>query len=368
MQDVIAEDKDVLTVKKRLTGASDLDYLAALLHARYSKMAKGERLIELSRIQNLSDFFQSVYPDKAIADIYDFQKKVIFDFISELYSLRAYLTREYGSFIDWLATRFQLENLKILLKGFFTKTPFFRLRHFIVNLPGQLSLNTKKLSEAETIDDFIKNCPRGFFQDNLKNAIKIFGDRAKPFYIEACLDSAYFKELILKTSKLKSHDRDYIKAIINQEIDIFHLMLITRGVMQYNLPPELIKIFHVEETAIPKRVFTNLLKESDLGVFTKTLEGRVIDVIPVELIKIDQTTAPDLSILETLAWKRFYRLCNKVFYVNHMGFGAIVGYIGLRRIETINLIALSEGIKGGYGPDFIRKHLILKDYGEAYHV
>jgi len=368
MQEIITEDKDVLTVRKKLTKAGDLDFLAALLHARYSKMVKGDRLIELSRIQNLSDLFQSVYPDKTIEDNNDFQKKILFDFISELYGFYAYLSKDYICFINWLTMRFQLENLKILLRGFFNKIPFLRIKSFIINLPGALSLNLKKLSEAETFDEFIKNSPKGFFQDILKSAAKIYGDKTKPFFIEAFLDSAYFNELISKTNSLKSTDRDYIKPIVDQEIDIFHLMLITRGVMNYNLPPDQLKLFHVKGTAIPKRIFTALLNESDLGLFIKKLEGRVIDFIPLELTKTDQSTALDLSILESLAWKRFNHLCHRVFYTNHMGFGAVIGYIGLRRIEIFNLIVLSEGIKEKFGSDFIRKHLILKDYGEASHV
>jgi len=368
MQEIITEDKDVLTVRKKLAKAGDLDFLAALLHARYSKMAKGDRLIELSRIQNLSDFFQSVYPDRTIENNNDFQKKAVFDFISELYSFYTYLSKDYICFINWLAIRFQMENLKILLRGFFTKMPIFKIKNLIINLPGALSLNIKKLSEAETFDDFIKNSPKGFFQDTLKSVFKIYGDKANPFFMEAFLDSAYFKELISKTNSLKSSDRDFIKPIIDQEIDIFHLMLITRGAINYNLTPDHLKLFHVNGTAIPKRIFTALLSESDMGMFIKKIEGRVIDFIPPELSKIDQSTALDLSILESLAWKRFYRLCHRIFYANHMGFGAIIGYIGLRRIEIFNLIALSEGIKEGYGSDFIRKHLILKDYSEASRV
>ncbi|MCX7965199.1 MAG: V-type ATPase subunit [Syntrophorhabdaceae bacterium] len=367
MHDYIAEDKEILEVRKKAINAPDLDYLTSLLHARYSKMAKGDRLLELSRIQNITDFFQSVYPERAIENNYTFQKRCIYDFITEIYSFYAYLPENYINFLNWIATRFQLENLKILLRGFLTETPLFRLKHFIINLPGELSLNIKKLVDAEDIEGFIKYTPKGFFQDTIKSAFQLYGNNAKPFFIEAFLDSAYFKELILKMNRLNQSDRAYIKPVVDQEIDIFHLMLITRGRFLYDLIPDQLKPLHVEGTAIQKRIFTSLLGELDPAAVIKALERRVIDIIPSELSKIEQSP-PDLSILESYAWKRFYRLCNKVFYQNHMGFGCIIGYIGLRRIEILNLIALSEGISGGYGSDYIRKHLVLRDYIEGLHV
>lgn len=368
MQDIIAEDKDIFVVRKKEINVGDLDYLTSVLHARYSKMAKGDRLVELSRIENISDFFQSVYPDKTIENKYEFQKRCIFDFISEVFSFYPYLPKNCIHFVNWMVTRFQLENYKILLKGFLTKTPFFKLKDFIINLSGEFSIDIKKLYEAEIIEDFIKYSPKGFFQDSLKNAIKIYGDKAKPFFYESFLDSAFFKELALRTHRLNTYVRKYVKPIIDQEIDIFHLMLITRGKIIYNLPSDELKPFHIEGTAIPKRIFYSLLNETDIGILIKTLEGRVIDSIPSELSKIEQSTPNELTMLEALAWKRFCRLCNKVFYLNHMGFGAVVGYIGLKRIEIINLIALSEGIDGVFGPDFIRRHLIQKDYTEVIHV
>lgn len=368
MQDIITEDREIPVVRKKPSSTGDLDYLASLLHARYSKIAKGDRLIELSRIQSVYDFFQSVYPDRTIENNYIFQKRAIFDFISELYSFSAYLIKDYVYFLNWVVSRFQLENFKILLRGFLTNTPLSKLKGFIINLPGELSLNIKKLSESETIEDFIRNCPKGFFQDTFKSAIKIYGDKGKTFFIEAFLDSAFFKELLMRMKRLNSSDRNYIKPVIDQEIDIFHLMLITRGRFNYNLAPEQLMEFHVEGTAIPKRIFNRLLYESDMTVFLKTLENRVIDLVPSEFTKTEQSTEIDLSILENYGWRRFCRLCNRVFYINHMGFGAVIGYIGLRRIEIANLIAISEGINGGYGSDFIRKHLIFKDYTEVPHV
>lgn len=368
MQNLTGEEKNIITIRKKKRIATDLDFLVSLLHARYSKMAKGERLFELTRLQDARDFFQSIFPDKNIENKVDFQKACIFGFINEIYELYPYLSEKHIYLIDWIVKRFEIENIKLLVRGFLTKTPSYKIRDYLINFSGEPSLDIKKILELESIEDFIRIFPKGFLQDNLKTAFKIYGDKPKPFFIEAFIDSMYYKELISRVSAINENEKNYIKPIIQQEIDIFHLMLITRGRMNFNLPVEELKTFHVEGTNITKRIFKALLEEPDKAVLLKILERKVIDTIPPEFIKIEQTAPIDTSILENLAWKRFYRICLNAFYESHMNFGAVMGYIGLKRIETANLITLSEGIDLGFGTESIRKHLILKDLHEVVHV
>jgi len=62
--------------------------------------------------------------------------------------------------------------------------------------------------------------------------------------------------------------------------------------------------------------------------------------------------------LETLAWRRYYRLANRAFRRCHMGLGAVVAYAAIRRVELANLITLSEGIRQGQPADALRRRLI----------
>ena len=77
---------------------------------------------------------------------------------------------------------------------------------------------------------------------------------------------------------------------------------------------------------------------------------------------------PSEVALEALAWKRFQRLANGAFRRDHMGLGAVVGYAGLRRVETANLITLSEGIRTGMTAEAIRARLVPRKELEAAYV
>lgn len=72
--------------------------------------------------------------------------------------------------------------------------------------------------------------------------------------------------------------------------------------------------------------------------------------------------------LEGLAWNRFQRLANGAFRRDHMGLGAAIGYAGLRRVETANLITLSEGIRTGMTAGAIWARLVPRTDLEVAHV
>ncbi|HOJ71866.1 MAG TPA: V-type ATPase subunit [Syntrophorhabdaceae bacterium] len=362
------EINDNLIITKRQRIASDLDYLTARLHARYSKMAVGDRAVELCRIQNMADLFQTIYPDKGITDITDFQRRCVFDLISEIYNFRMYLSGPGASLIDWVMTRFQIENLKILLRAYLTNTTFEEVDRYIFYLPGDLSLNITGLVKAESIEEFIRLTPKGIIQDSLERVLKKYNEYRRPFFFEAAMDCGYYNELISRCEGIPKKERDIINPIIHQEIDIYHLMLITRGRFVYNIPPEVLKPLHVEGTRMPKRFFTAMLADPDIASVANRLENRVVDHLPIEFGKIEGAKDNEAPILESLAWRRLCRLSNQAFRKSHMGLGAIVGYIGLRRIEVANLTAISEGIRQKLSPDTIRRHLIIHTDLEVFYV
>ncbi|HOV89525.1 MAG TPA: V-type ATPase subunit [Syntrophorhabdaceae bacterium] len=365
---IINENSDTLIIAKKQRIANDLDYLTALLHARYGKMAVEDRLIELSRLQSLTELYQTIYPDEEIADIGDFQRLCVFNLASEIYNFRKYLSGPGVSLLNWILTHFQLENLKVLLRTFLTGRFLERLDRYIIYLPGELSLDVKNLANASTIDDFIYMMPKGIFQDCMNKALRLYGDYKKPFFFEATLDNAYFSELLRHVNSLSDKDKESIKSLICQEIDIFHLMLIVRGRFIYNLSSDLFKPFHIDGTRLPKRFFNAMIGDPDILSLANRIEHRIIDRLPIEFGKTEEGRGADISLLEQQAWRRFYRLSNQAFRGSHMGLGAVMGYIGIRRIEIANLITISEGIRNNALPETTRRRLITKTDSEVVYV
>jgi vacuolar-type H+-ATPase subunit C/Vma6 len=350
-------------------GINDLDYLTAYLHGRRSLMAEGESLTRLCRTRNLPEFMNAVLPDIEFDDISGFQHALVCKLAAEPSGFLNALSGAGASLIQWMIVRFQVDNLKILLRAHLCGTPSEKVARYIVPLNGALPLDAGALAAAKTLEEFLSNVPRGFFRDCLEEAVEMYPDNLKPYFLEAALDNGYFQVLLQKFRNLHrfSHnDMEILAPLICQEVDILHLMHVIRGKFFYGLKPEALLPLHIPGTRISHRLFSEMLESYDVMQAMAILEGRVIDGLP---LADDQSGDSDAETMcEHLAWTRYLRLANLAFRRSHIGFAAVAGYVGIRRIETANLITISEGIRKGLAPDKIRMRLIAPADREAAHV
>jgi len=359
----------IISLKKQI--ANDLDYLAARLNARRSLMAEAEKLDSLCHIQSLPEFYAAIFPGADFKEVIDFQRFSVYELIKEISGFSAYMSGPGAKLLDWTLVRFQTENLKVLIRACMTKTPVEEIYGHLISLPKELFLNVKGLASAESPEVFAGMVPKGLLRNNLEKAIKIYHDYPRSFFFEAALDKGYFQGLIARLENLPHEDLEIIKPMIYQEADIFHLMLVARGKFHYKLTPEMLRPLHVEGTRIPCALFADMLNDPDINASVERISERILDISPSGQGLIDGLTAADASILEGLAWKRFFRLANLAFRRNHMGLGAIMGYVDLRRVEVANLITISEGISSGIPADKIRERLIprstaVESYSDSY--
>jgi len=260
--------------------------------------------------------------------------------------------------LDWTLVRFQVENLKLLLRGCLTGALTEELYGHLVPLPRDFALDVEGLATAASPEDFARLVPRGLPRENLEKALEIYRDNLRPFFLEASLDRGYFQGLVDGTERLSREDREIVGPMVYQEVDIFHLMLVARGRFYYNLRPEMLRPLHVAGTRITRPLFAAMLNDPDLHASAGRVGQRVLDAAPFEEGPKDASTAIEAPALEALAWKRFFRLANLAFRKSHIGLGTIMGYVGLRRVEVANLITISEGIRTGVAAEIIRTRLI----------
>jgi vacuolar-type H+-ATPase subunit C/Vma6 len=336
--------------------ANDLDYLAARLHGRRSELAEAGRLEGLCHLRSIPELGRTLYPGSEVQTVVDLQRRLVQGLIDEISAILEHLTGAVACLVDWMMTRFQIENVKVLIRGFITHTPLETLRAHLMPLPEHLQLHDEAMANAESLDVFISHLPQGPLKESMKKVVGFFREQHKPFFLEAALDSGYLRELLVRMERAFAESKSTIEALVFQEIDIFHLELILRGKFVYGLRPEVLPPFHIQGTEISRKRFAAMVSTADLRAIVKSLLGRVIDALPAEIHGITETT----STLEMLAWKRFLRLANQAFRRSHLGLGVVLGYIGIRRVEVANLITLSEGIRVGMNEEAIRSRLVTR--------
>jgi vacuolar-type H+-ATPase subunit C/Vma6 len=233
------------------------------------------------------------------------------------------------------------------------------LQEHLVTLPEGLALDVKGLAAAKSLEGFVELLPPGKPRQRLSEAVARHRDQPQPFYLEAALDCGYFQELLAKTLQLSGEAQAVVRPLLLHEANFFQFMLAVRGRFHFDLPADALLALHLP--GIYDDWFKNLLTVPDLLAATKASVGIVFDELPAE-------PGTNEVALEALAWKRFRRLANDTYRRDHMGLGAIVGYAALRRVETANLITLSEGIRTGVTAGAIRARLVPRKELEAAHV
>lgn len=347
---------------------TDLDYLAARFHGRRGQLAEAERLDGLCRRRTIPELTEAVFPGTKLQTSAEFQRWLMEDLRLEFSRSRRYLDAAGSDLLAWLLTRFQVDNMKLLLRGFLNHVPLDVLKEHLVALPRELALDANALLGVETLGRFVDRLPREMPRKALRSALDTYRDQSRPFFFETALDQGYFQELLARAGRLSAADKEVVAPIIEQEVNMFQLMLALRGKFGYGLTPELLLPLHIRGSGISTNRFSAMLVAPDLHTAAVLAVGRVIDALPSEPGAAESATRLEIADVEALAWQRFLRLSNRAFRRSHMGLGAVMGYTGIRRVEVANLIRLSEGIRAGLESEVIRARLVPRRDEEVAYV
>ena len=346
--------------------SNDLDYLATRLHARRSRVAERERLDELCRVRSVPELGRAIFPSAEISAVKDFQRRLVQALAGEISGCLKHLGADDQDFIAWLLARFQVENVKILLRGFLTHTPLEDLQPRLVSLPNGLALDAPALLAAKSLDEFAELLPAGRPRSRLRAVLAGLRE-PQPFLLEAALDAGYFQELLARNRRLSAGESEIVKPLVAQETNLFQFLLAVRGRFHFGLTAETLLPLCLSGKGSAEWLNT-VLSAPDILSAAKAVVGIVIDGLPAATRSRDEPAAVEISTLETLAWQRYLRLANSAFRRSHMGVGAVAGYFGVRRMEIANLITLSESIRLGADERKTRARLLPRNDWEVAHV
>jgi vacuolar-type H+-ATPase subunit C/Vma6 len=345
-------------------GVNDLDFLGALLHGRRSRVAEGTRLEALCHLRTVVELERSIYPEVDFRSLADFQRRLVQNLPQEMAACERHLEGGGSRLVSWMQLRFQIENIKVLLRGVINQVPPEDLYRYLVSLPHHLAVDNEALSNSASLDDFILRLPLGMPRRWLRNAVSAYGHQPQTFFLEAAMDCGYLQELLTRADV----EQDTLKPLICQEVDTFHLMLLLRGKFHYGLPPEKLLPLHVRGSNIPADRFLTMGAEPDPLAAAAHALGRALDTLPASPETTPGSGTLNLANFEALAWTRFLRLANRAFRRSHMGLGTVVGYLCMRRIEVTNLISLSEAIRAGLHAEKIGARLLPRQELESAYV
>lgn len=159
----------------------------------------------------------------------------------------------------------------------------------------------------------------------------------------------YYQKLLDCARNIPRPHNKAVLDLVSQEAAIFLAMLALRLVFNYGFKLEAIQPYFFDGTVITRTIFESIATRSDLEEALEICGG------VLALGECDFKTIPEL---EGAAWDRYLKVAKRIWSSDPIGVNAIIGYIGIRRIEVSNVVTLSEGLRLGVESSRLRSYLV----------
>jgi vacuolar-type H+-ATPase subunit C/Vma6 len=200
---------------------SDMDFVSALLHGRRSRLAEAERLDALCAIRTIPELVHAIEPKAPNESVVELQRRMVSRLAGEWLTLAWRIAGPLGRVLEWLAVRFQVENLKVLARGMATGATLKEVEPYLVPLSKPFALDADALIASDSIETFASQIPSKPLRNGVRRAIPAFERNRRPFFIEAGLDHGYLTELLARAAPRAAGEAPDMLTLARQEADMF---------------------------------------------------------------------------------------------------------------------------------------------------
>ncbi len=328
----------------------DFDFIHAKVHGLRSRVYELDRLDALSGLRTVSQLWHRLYPEAEAAGHRELQRRLLADHIATLRGVREHLPPALEPFFSWLLRRFQVENLKVLLRGWGAGAALEEVEAFLAPVPDDMSLPTTALLKARSLADFLLLIPEPRFRAAGEANASRYVETEETFFVETPLDGAYYAGLLEAQGQLRGDHRRHTEALVRLEVAIYNILCLFRLKLSYGLSFDEASRFFVPSALHRFR----LERLYDYPEFDDMVRLVPREFLPRERDLVLRSVAD----LERAFWQRLLRVANRQFYRSTSDFGAVVAFYTIKRVELANLIRVVEGVRYGMDAAAIRAGLI----------
>jgi V/A-type H+-transporting ATPase subunit C len=135
------------------------------------------------------------------------------------------------------ASRYELLNIKALVRGKIGQLPNEEIERSLYVLPGFLSLNIDELLNTDSVPDLLRQLLKTRYRRIATQALRRYEENPDPFLLDATLDQQFYSDLIDRAGQLSSQDRSEILDLIGRIVDRHNLVWSLRYRFNYGLQP-----------------------------------------------------------------------------------------------------------------------------------
>ena len=136
--------------------------------------------------------------------------------------------------IHWIR-KFELYNLKAIIRGKLQKLSFDQIRENLHDLPPLISLPHEQLLRTESILELLRQLEEGPYSDIAHQARRVYEEKNEPFSLDAAIDHSYYTGLLRRANTTEGVDRSSLLELLGALIDQQNLIWLLRYRFNYGL-------------------------------------------------------------------------------------------------------------------------------------
>lgn len=242
------------------------------------------------------------------------------------------------SLLVQLYRHFEIDNLKAVLRGITTNSPWEQVQHILFPLGSLSTLPAQQMLETGSVEAAIALIPQSPYYDTLTHALKRYSDEQSLFPLEVALDLNYWNKLWSGANQLPGEDRAEARRVIGPLVDMTNLLWAIRYRVYYKLSEE-----EIVNYTLP---FGYHVRDEDIrsiaagGDIVRILERIYPNLIDVEALLEDATSG--LPKLELQMQRQIFKQFRSVFTGYPFHIGLALAFPILSELEIQDLTVLIE--------------------------
>lgn len=263
------------------------------------------------------------------------EQRIIAEVLEETTVLIRPLTGTARNFLIYWTERFEVTNVKTLLRGKMTGERPAALINRLTPMGAFGRLDVQDLAHAEDVSELLRRLEAGPYAGIVRQARRAFEESHDPFILDAALDRGYYEGLAHRAQPLENDAGLSFRRLMSPLIDRINLVWMLRYRFNYNLPPAQVYFLLVSSRySLPSALLREL---ATLG----SLEA-ILDALPERL----RTTLQGVTDIPGVFARMEYTAAETATKVLHSGAPAIsraFAYLLLRERDLRSVRAILRG-------------------------
>jgi V/A-type H+-transporting ATPase subunit C len=293
--------------------------------------------------------FDSYKGSDTVAQLGAFERALMQTWLDELSALLRPLEGPARRLLTQWASRYELLNIKALVRGKIGQLSNEEIERSLFKLPGFLSLNLETLINTDTVPELLRRLKQTRYQSLAIQALRRYEENPDPFLLDATLDQQFYSNLINWAQRLEEHDRTETLNMIGRFVDRHNLVWSLRYRYNYRLQPSEVVYLAIDGGRLLNRPALQRIVQMDtLGEALTRLPPNLLrhGQMPTEIMKIEVAMRNDLSEYAERAMRR-----------SPSALTSVLAYLLLRRGEIKKLYAIVHARVNGLSDQLLQEAL-----------